>query len=82
MAGSSVKVAVRVRPFNAREIARNAKCVIQMQGTSTCISNPKQNKDGAKTFTFDYSYWSHTTGSGFCPRGVASSHVQGVKGQL
>ncbi|XP_020780541.2 kinesin-like protein KIF1C [Boleophthalmus pectinirostris] len=61
MAGSSVKVAVRVRPFNAREIARNAKCVIQMQGNSTCISNPKQNKDGAKTFTFDYSYWSHTT---------------------
>ncbi|XP_072315495.1 kinesin-like protein KIF1C [Eucyclogobius newberryi] len=61
MAGSSVKVAVRVRPFNAREITRNAKCVIQMQGNSTCISNPKQSKDGAKTFTFDYSYWSHTT---------------------
>ncbi|CAL1591064.1 unnamed protein product [Knipowitschia caucasica] len=61
MAGSSVKVAVRVRPFNTREITRNAKCVIQMQGNSTCITNPKQNKDGAKTFTFDYSYWSHTT---------------------
>uniref|UniRef100_A0A3Q0SI95 Kinesin-like protein n=1 Tax=Amphilophus citrinellus TaxID=61819 RepID=A0A3Q0SI95_AMPCI len=25
------------------------------------ISNPKQPKDGAKNFTFDYSYWSHTT---------------------
>ncbi|XP_028998763.1 kinesin-like protein KIF1C isoform X2 [Betta splendens] len=61
MAGASVKVAVRVRPFNSREIGRNAKCVIQMQGTSTCISNPKQSKDGAKNFTFDYSYWSHTT---------------------
>lgn len=61
MAASSVKVAVRVRPFNARELSRNAKCVIQMQGNSTCITNPKQNKDGAKTFTFDYSYWSHTT---------------------
>ncbi|KAM4536943.1 kinesin-like protein KIF1C isoform 2-T3 [Odontesthes bonariensis] len=61
MAGASVKVAVRVRPFNTREMGRNAKCVIQMQGNTTCISNPKQPKDGAKNFTFDYSYWSHTT---------------------
>uniref|UniRef100_A0A3Q1ELB7 Kinesin family member 1C n=1 Tax=Acanthochromis polyacanthus TaxID=80966 RepID=A0A3Q1ELB7_9TELE len=61
MVGASVKVAVRVRPFNSRETGRNAKCVIQMQGNSTCISNPKQAKDGAKNFTFDYSYWSHTT---------------------
>ncbi|XP_070711370.1 kinesin-like protein KIF1C isoform X2 [Pempheris klunzingeri] len=61
MAGASVKVAVRVRPFNSRETGRNAKCVIQMQGNTTCISNPKQSKDGAKNFTFDYSYWSHTT---------------------
>lgn len=36
MAGASVKVAVRVRPFNSREIGRNAKCVIQMQGNTTC----------------------------------------------
>ncbi|XP_074555476.1 kinesin-like protein KIF1C isoform X2 [Halichoeres trimaculatus] len=61
MAGASVKVAVRVRPFNSRETGRNAKCVIQMQGNTTCISNPKQSKDAAKNFTFDYSYWSHTT---------------------
>ncbi|KAM9836985.1 kinesin-like protein KIF1C [Aulostomus maculatus] len=61
MAGASVKVAVRVRPFNSRETGRSAKCVIQMQGNTTCISNPKQPKDGAKNFTFDYSYWSHTT---------------------
>ncbi|XP_069031700.1 kinesin-like protein KIF1C isoform X2 [Embiotoca jacksoni] len=61
MAGASVKVVVRVRPFNSRETGRNAKCVIQMQGNTTCISNPKQPKDGAKNFTFDHSYWSHTT---------------------
>ncbi|XP_062305905.1 kinesin-like protein KIF1C [Osmerus eperlanus] len=61
MAGASVKVAVRVRPFNSRETSRDAKCVIQMQGTSTCIINPKQPKDGAKNFTFDHSYWSHTS---------------------
>lgn len=33
---SSVKVAVRVRPFNNRETNRGAKCVIQMQDKSTC----------------------------------------------
>ncbi|XP_058870703.1 LOW QUALITY PROTEIN: kinesin-like protein KIF1C [Acipenser ruthenus] len=58
---ASVKVAVRVRPFNSRETNRDAKCVIQMQGSSTCITNPKQPKEGPKSFTFDYSYWSHTT---------------------
>lgn len=61
MAGASVKVAVRVRPFNSREFAHDAKCVIQMQGNTTCISNPKQPKDAPKNFTFDHSYWSHTT---------------------
>uniref|UniRef100_A0A8C5A947 Kinesin motor domain-containing protein n=1 Tax=Gadus morhua TaxID=8049 RepID=A0A8C5A947_GADMO len=61
MAGASVKVAVRVRPFNSRETNRNARCIIQMKDNTTCISNPKQPKDGAKNFTFDYSYWSHTT---------------------
>ncbi|KAL7837940.1 hypothetical protein AOLI_G00263440 [Acnodon oligacanthus] len=58
---SSVKVAVRVRPFNNRETNRGAKCVIQMQDKSTCIINPKQPKDAPKSFTFDYSYWSHST---------------------
>lgn len=57
---ASVKVAVRVRPFNARENSRDSKCVIQMQGNTTCIWNPKQPKE-AKNFTFDYSYWSHST---------------------
>uniref|UniRef100_K7FAY6 Kinesin family member 1C n=1 Tax=Pelodiscus sinensis TaxID=13735 RepID=K7FAY6_PELSI len=61
MASASVKVAVRVRPFNSREISRDAKCVIQMQGKTTCITNPKMTKDAAKNFTFDYSYWSHTS---------------------
>lgn len=36
MAGASVKVAVRVRPFNARETSRDAKCVVSMQGNTTC----------------------------------------------
>uniref|UniRef100_A0A8C6TS66 plus-end-directed kinesin ATPase n=1 Tax=Neogobius melanostomus TaxID=47308 RepID=A0A8C6TS66_9GOBI len=60
MAGASVKVAVRVRPFNSREIGRESKCIIQMSGNTTTIINPKQAKDN-KSFNFDYSYWSHTT---------------------
>ncbi|KAL8198335.1 UNVERIFIED_CONTAM: hypothetical protein K2H54_005585 [Gekko kuhli] len=35
MSGASVKVAVRVRPFNSREISKESKCIIQMQGNST-----------------------------------------------
>ncbi|XP_022823290.1 kinesin-like protein unc-104 isoform X8 [Spodoptera litura] len=59
---SSVKVAVRVRPFNSREIARECKCIIEMSGNTTVITNPKAppgSKDGAKSFNFDFSYWSH-----------------------
>lgn len=33
---SSVKVAVRVRPFNTREIRRNSTCVIAMEDKTTC----------------------------------------------
>ncbi|XP_017277974.1 kinesin-like protein KIF1A isoform X7 [Kryptolebias marmoratus] len=60
MAGASVKVAVRVRPFNSREIGKDSKCIIQMSGNTTTILNPKQPKEN-KSFNFDYSYWSHTT---------------------
>ncbi|XP_056598614.1 kinesin-like protein KIF1A isoform X6 [Triplophysa dalaica] len=60
MSGASVKVAVRVRPFNSREIGKESKCIIQMSGNTTTILNPKQPKDN-KSFNFDYSYWSHTT---------------------
>ncbi|KAG8505571.1 Kinesin-like protein KIF1B [Galemys pyrenaicus] len=35
MSGASVKVAVRVRPFNSRETSKESKCIIQMQGNST-----------------------------------------------
>ncbi len=32
---SSVKVAVRVRPFNSREINRDSKCIIEMVDNTT-----------------------------------------------
>ncbi|XP_060866790.1 kinesin-like protein unc-104 isoform X9 [Metopolophium dirhodum] len=58
---SSVKVAVRVRPYNNREISRDCKCIIEMAGYTTSITNPKlpsNVKDATKSFNFDYSYWS------------------------
>uniref|UniRef100_A0AAY5EGY5 plus-end-directed kinesin ATPase n=1 Tax=Electrophorus electricus TaxID=8005 RepID=A0AAY5EGY5_ELEEL len=60
MAGASVKVAVRVRPFNSREMSKESKCIIQMSGNTTTIINPKVPKE-TKSFSFDYSYWSHTS---------------------
>ncbi|RUS74658.1 hypothetical protein EGW08_017564, partial [Elysia chlorotica] len=59
MPEDSVKVAVRVRPFNQREKDRNAKLVIKMQGSTTTISNPEAPSEEPKKFAFDYSYWSH-----------------------
>ena len=57
---SSVKVAVRVRPFNNREIQRDAQCIIKMNGPTTVIANPKAGETENKSFNFDFSYWSHT----------------------
>lgn len=51
---SSVKVAVRVRPFNSREIARSCKPCIRMEGKRTTIFQG----DKSKGFEFDHSYMS------------------------
>lgn len=59
---SSVKVAVRVRPFNSREISKESGCIIEMAGATTAITNPKvplSSNESVKRFNFDYSYWSH-----------------------
>ena len=37
---TSVKVAVRVRPFNQREKGYDSSCIIRMDGGSTYITNP------------------------------------------
>ncbi|KAL1465583.1 hypothetical protein WDU94_005138, partial [Cyamophila willieti] len=76
---SSVKVAVRVRPFNNREITRDCKCIIEMSGNTTVITNPKlppNAKDAAKNFNFDYSYQSHDpTDSSFASQAVVYSDI-------
>jgi hypothetical protein len=37
---SSVKVAVRVRPFNNRETSRECTCIIEMAGNTTSKYTP------------------------------------------
>ncbi|EGT35137.1 hypothetical protein CAEBREN_30789 [Caenorhabditis brenneri] len=56
---SSVKVAVRVRPFNQREISNASKCVLQVNGNTTTINGHAINKENF-SFNFDHSYWSFT----------------------
>ncbi|XP_071361634.1 kinesin-like protein KIF16B isoform X3 [Trachinotus anak] len=61
---ASVRVAVRVRPMNRREKDLTAKCIIEMEGTKTSITNLKipdgvagdSMRDRTKTFTYDFSY--------------------------
>ena len=52
----SVKVAVRVRPFNTREKDNLSTCCIEMVQNQTTI---KDELGQPRTFTFDYSFWSH-----------------------
>ena len=59
----NVRVAVRVRPFNQREIERDAKVCIHMDGDKTIITDPESGR--VREFTFDYSYWSHTASPSF-----------------
>ncbi|KAI2469481.1 kinesin heavy chain [Annulohypoxylon bovei var. microspora] len=62
--GGNIKVVVRVRPFNSREIDRGSKCIVEMKDNQTVLTPPsdhnvKGNKDTSlKTFAFDRSYWS------------------------
>lgn len=56
----SVKVGVRVRPFNQRETDLGCKLCVDMIGNMTKLFDA-DNPEGSKhrDFTFDYSFWSH-----------------------
>ncbi|ODN82908.1 hypothetical protein L202_01159 [Cryptococcus amylolentus CBS 6039] len=65
MSGGNIKVVVRCRPLNSREIARGAKGLITMEGNQTIIQPPDVAAVSARaiekkpmTFSFDKSYWS------------------------
>ncbi|KAI9472234.1 MAG: hypothetical protein EXX96DRAFT_583345 [Benjaminiella poitrasii] len=64
MSGGNIKVVVRCRPLNSRELARGATCLVRMEGNQTIITKPPDHKGNSrdaediKAFTFDKSYWS------------------------
>uniref|UniRef100_A0A8C6QPG0 Kinesin family member 13A n=1 Tax=Nannospalax galili TaxID=1026970 RepID=A0A8C6QPG0_NANGA len=67
MSDTKVKVAVRVRPMNRRELELNTKCVVEMEGNQTVLHPPPSNtKQGEslifcsfiQVFAFDYCFWS------------------------
>jgi hypothetical protein len=47
---TSVKVAVRCRPFNSREKAANANLIIRMEAGDTWITNPVSCFSNAQKF--------------------------------
>ncbi|KAG0695782.1 hypothetical protein DFH29DRAFT_954061 [Suillus ampliporus] len=63
----NIKVVVRCRPLNSRELARGAKPLIRMQGNQTFLDPPEHGsqQDSKRAterkmmaFSFDKSYWS------------------------
>ncbi|XP_065651766.1 kinesin-like protein KIF13A isoform X6 [Hydra vulgaris] len=55
---SKVKVAVRVRPLNRREIDCGIDIVVDMKDNQTILKAPKNEKRPPKSFTFDHCFWS------------------------
>jgi kinesin family protein 1 len=52
----SVKVAVRIRPFNSRETKLGCTLCVDMKDKSTILK--PFNGEAERQFTFDYSFWS------------------------
>jgi hypothetical protein len=55
----SVKVGVRVRPFNQREASLNCKLCVDMIGNMTRLFDAEDPDKHHRDYTFDYSFWSH-----------------------
>ncbi|CAG9135928.1 unnamed protein product [Plutella xylostella] len=49
MASDKIKVAVRVRPFNRRELELGTQCVIEMEGQQTILQYPQSPHDKDST---------------------------------
>ncbi|XP_015600896.1 kinesin-like protein KIF13B isoform X3 [Cephus cinctus] len=67
MATDKIKVAVRVRPFNRRELELGTQCVVQMTEQQTILQHPssmdKIDRNKPKTFAFDHCFYSLEPGS-------------------
>eukprot|EP00037_Helgoeca_nana_P003139 m.38301 g.38301 ORF g.38301 m.38301 type:complete len:693 (+) comp13369_c0_seq2:75-2153(+) len=78
---TSVVVAVRCRPFNSRERELKTGLAVRMAAETTTIINPKSKsaqKEDERTFTFDFSFWSHDP---LDPRFHSQQHVYESIGQ-
>ncbi|KAL5286205.1 KIF13B family protein [Megaselia abdita] len=62
MATDKIKVAVRVRPFNRREIELDTQSIVEMVEKQTILQNPtaldKSERKQPKTFAFDHCFYS------------------------
>ena len=59
MASDKIKVAVRVRPFNRREMDLGASCVLEMENNRAIIhqvNTEKDNRKHPKSFTYDFCF--------------------------
>lgn len=60
-AKAAVKVAVRVRMLNQKEINQGDQVIVWMENNETHLKHPvlfNQTKGDTKKYKFDYSYWS------------------------
>ncbi|XP_050554853.1 kinesin-like protein KIF13A isoform X7 [Spodoptera frugiperda] len=62
MATDKIKVAVRVRPFNRRELELGTQCVVEMENQQTILQIPQsaheKERKQPKTFAFDHCFYS------------------------
>ncbi|XP_058986852.1 kinesin-like protein KIF13A isoform X3 [Musca domestica] len=63
MSTDKIKVAVRVRPFNRREVELGTKCIVEMDKHQTILHNPPaidkiESRKPPKTFAFDHCFFS------------------------
>lgn len=60
MSNENVKVAVRVRPFNRREIELDTECIVEVNDKQITLyhSNSKVDKRPPQVFAFDACFWS------------------------
>lgn len=56
MAEENVKVIVRCRPMNKRELDLNCRAIVQMNGCEVKLTNPNDKNCPTKQFTFDSVY--------------------------
>ncbi|EEB18127.1 conserved hypothetical protein [Pediculus humanus corporis] len=65
MTSDKIKVAVRVRPFNRRELELGAQGVVEMEQNQTVLHHPSHDKierKQPKTFAFDHCFYSSDPG--------------------